>query len=71
MSEISDEDKLIYQLRVHKGLKRLVMKELAQEGIPCKETSKNDPKGDILVINPEDVPRVQEIIKSINSRYNG
>ncbi len=68
---MSDEDKLIYKLKLHKGLKMLVMDELSKEGIPCKETSGNDPKGDILVINPEDVPRVQEIIKSMNSRYNG
>ena len=67
---MSDEDNLIHKLTVHKKLKMFVMNELSKEGIPCEETSGNDPQGDILVVNPEDVPRAKEIIKSINSRYN-
>ncbi len=67
---MSDEDNLIHKLTVHKKLKKSVMNELSKAGIPCEETSGNDPKGDILIIKPEDAPRVKEIIKSINSRYN-
>ncbi|MFB2897348.1 hypothetical protein ACE1CI_30900 [Aerosakkonemataceae cyanobacterium BLCC-F50] len=66
----TDEDRMRYDLLVHKNLIGWVIKELDKAGIPSKRTKGNDPNGDILLINPEDDPRVKEIINNIQKRFN-
>jgi hypothetical protein len=47
-----------------------VIEQMAKEGIPCERTKGNSPKGDILIIKPEDASRVKDIIRQIQSKYN-
>jgi len=65
-----DEDKMIHKLKVHRDLIGWVISKLEEEGISAQRTTGNDKKGDILLINPADVPRVQEIIRQINKKYS-
>ncbi|CAD5926413.1 MAG TPA: hypothetical protein DCQ51_13695 [Planktothrix sp. UBA8407] len=67
---MSDEDRMIEIYIKHRNLKRFVIKKLKEEGINCQETTKNDPKGDILIVNPEDSPRVKEIINQMQNKSN-
>jgi hypothetical protein len=67
---MSDEDRMIEIYIKHRDLKRFVMKKLKEEGIRCQETTKNDPKGDILIVKPEDAPRVKEIINQMKNKSN-
>jgi hypothetical protein len=64
-----DEDKMIYKLKVHRDFIGWIIEQLKEEGISAKRTTGNDRKGDILLINQADVPRVQEIIREINKKY--
>ncbi len=66
----TDEDRMIHTAEVHRDLIGWVIKKLNDEGIPCKRTTGNDRKGDILLINPDDAPRVKEIIRQIQNKYN-
>jgi hypothetical protein len=70
MSEISDEDRLIRVLKLHKALKRWTMKRLDQAGIDCQETYGNDEKGDIIVVHPEDTARAQQLLDEMQLRFN-
>lgn len=70
MSEFSDEDRLIRVLQLHKALKQWTIALLWQQGIACQETYGNDEKGDILVTNPGDVPRVQQLLDEIQRQFN-
>lgn len=67
----TDEDRMIHKLTVHKNFITWVIQQLEKENIPCQRTTGNDPNGDILVINPEQTPRVKEIIRGINRQFNG
>lgn len=66
----TDEDRMMHQLLVHKKFIGWVIDKLNEESIPCSRTTGNDRKGDILVINERDVPRVKEIIRQIQNKYN-
>jgi hypothetical protein len=70
MSEISDEDRLIKILQLHKALKQWTIAILLRQGIACQETYGNDEKGDIIVIHPEDAPRVQQLLDEIQRQFN-
>jgi len=61
----TDEDRMIYRLHVHRNLITWVIKRLADEGILAKRTTGNDPYGDIVLLDPADIPRVQQIIRAI------
>jgi predicted transcriptional regulator len=65
--EQTDEDKMIKHLEDHRDLITWVVKKLGAEGIPCQRTTGNDPGGDIFYYNPEDEPRVKEIVRKIKS----
>ncbi|GCL43419.1 hypothetical protein [Dolichospermum planctonicum] len=65
MADQTDEDKMIERLTIHKNMIGWLIEKLQQEGIECQRTTGNDSKGDILCINPEDVPRVKEIVRQI------
>jgi hypothetical protein len=70
MPEMSDEDRLIRVLELHKALKLWTIAILLQQGISCQETYGNDEKGDIIVINSADIPLVQQLLDEIQSRFN-
>jgi hypothetical protein len=70
MAELSDEEKLIRILRLHKGLKDWVIQALVEQGIECQETYGNDEKGDIIIIHPQDTVLVQRIVLAIHARFN-
>ncbi len=61
----TDEDGLIYHLTVHKNMITWMLKRLADEGIQARRTRGNDRRGDIEILNAEDVPSVQQIIRRI------
>jgi hypothetical protein len=61
---------MIERLEAHRDFITWVVKKLQAEGISCKRTTGNDSSGDILYYNPEDEPRVKEIVRKINSEYN-
>lgn len=67
----TDEDRMIHKLTVHKNFITWVIQQLEKENIFCQRTTGNDRNGDILLINPEQVPRVQEIIRRMNKQFNG
>ncbi|MFB2833917.1 hypothetical protein [Floridanema evergladense] len=66
----TDEDRMMYKLKVHKKMIGWVIDKLKEEGILAKRTTGNDSSGDILIINEKDAPRVQAIIKQIQIKYN-
>jgi hypothetical protein len=70
MTEISDEDRLIRILKLHKALKLWTIVLLSQQGIACQETYGNDEKGDIIVLHPEDVPLVQQLLDGLQVKFN-
>jgi hypothetical protein len=70
MSFETDEDRMIYNLSVHRDLIGWVIKKLKEEGIPAERTTGNDRKGDIFLIRSEDASRVQEIIREMQNKYN-
>lgn len=67
---MTDEDKMIYKLTVHKNFIGWVIEKLKEEGISAIRTTGNDSKGDILLINLNDVPRVKQIVHVIQRQYN-
>lgn len=67
----TDEDKQIFRLEVHRDLIGWVIQELERVNIHSQRTINNDPNGDVLIINPEDAPKVQEIIRDLQRKFNG
>jgi hypothetical protein len=63
----TDEDLFIYRLHVHRNMITWVIKRLADAGIQAKRTTRNDPQGDIVLLDPADIPRVQQIIREIQA----
>ena len=70
LSEVTDEDRMIQRLQVHKNLITWMLQRLAEQGIKAKRTRGNDPGGDIVICDPNDVQRAQEIIRMIQREYN-
>jgi hypothetical protein len=66
----TDEDRMIYRLHVHRNMITWVIKRLDTAGIQAKRTTGNDPQGDIVLLDPADIPRVQQIIRDIQ-KENG
>lgn len=66
----TDEDAMAHRLFVHRDMIGWVIKQLAQEGIQCQRTEGYDRNGDILLLNDNDVPKVQQIIRNYNKKYN-
>ncbi len=69
MPDNTDEDKMIERLIIHKNMIGWLITKLQSEGIECKRTTANDPNGDILLINSDDVPRVKQIVRQIQQDY--
>lgn len=67
---LTDEDRMIYRLKVHRNMITWVIKRLADEGIQARRTTGDDPYGDIVLLDPDDIPRVQQIIRVIQEEEN-
>ncbi|MBD2546719.1 hypothetical protein [Planktothricoides raciborskii] len=70
MADLTDEDKKIERLTIHKNLIGWLINKLKQERIECERTTGDDPDGDILLLNSKDVPKVKEIVRQIQQQYN-
>ncbi len=68
---MTDEDELIARLEVHRDMIGWLIMELSKEGIQAKRTTGNNPKGDILIVNQQDVPRVKQLLRNFNIEFNG
>jgi hypothetical protein len=66
---LTDEDRMIYRLKVHRNMITWVLKRLSDEGIQAKRTTGNDPHGDIVLLDPDDIPHVQQIIRTIHEEH--
>ncbi|MBE9116902.1 hypothetical protein IQ249_13425 [Lusitaniella coriacea LEGE 07157] len=66
----TDEDRMIARLLAHRDVITWVIKRLKSEGISCERTTGNNSSGDILYYKTEDEPRVKEVIREINFKYN-
>jgi len=66
---MTDEDRLIYQLTLHRDLVGWVIGKLAEDGIASQRTTGNDPKGDILIVAPNEASQVKEIIRDLHNQY--
>ncbi|MGL5059689.1 MAG: hypothetical protein ACRC62_06875 [Microcoleus sp.] len=67
---MSAEDKIIEKIILHRDIKELVIQELRTAGIPCQETQFTDPRGDILIISPNDAAKVKQLIRALQKRAN-
>ncbi len=68
---MTDEDELIARLEVHRDMIGWLIMELSKEGIQAKRTTGNNPKGDILIVNQQDVPRVKQLLRNLQAEFNG
>lgn len=66
---MTDEDKMMERLIIHKNLIGWIIKKLKEEGIEAQRTTGNDSRGDVLIVNPEDVSRVKKIVREIQKQY--
>ncbi|MEG4441150.1 hypothetical protein QUB47_03015 [Microcoleus sp. AT9_B5] len=67
---MTDEDELIARLEVHRDMIGWVIIKLGKQGIQAKRTTGNNPKGDILIVNDWDVPRVKQLLRNWQSEFN-
>jgi len=67
---MTDEDEQIARLEVHRDMIGWVIIELGKEGIQAKRTTGNNPKGDILIVNEQDVPRVKQLLRNWQIELN-
>ncbi|MGB3264575.1 MAG: hypothetical protein WBA89_11495 [Microcoleus sp.] len=67
---MTDEDELIARLEVHRDMIGWLIMELSKEGIQAKRTTGNNPKGDILIVNHQDVPRVKQLLRNWQIEFN-
>ena len=67
---MTDEDEQIARLEVHRDMIGWVIIELRKEGIKTKRTTGNNPKGDILIVNEQDVPRVKQLLRNWQIELN-
>ncbi len=69
-NEITDEDKLIERLEVHRELVGWIIQELERKGIKAERTTKNNSKGDIRIDGHSDLTRLQNVLLQIKERFN-
>ncbi|MEZ2225220.1 hypothetical protein [Microcoleus sp.] len=67
---MTDEDELIARLEVHRDMIGWLIMELSKEGIQAKRTTGNNPKGDILIVNQQDVPQVKQLLRNFQIEFN-
>lgn len=67
---MTDEDRQIYQLQLHRDLVGWTIGQLEQVGIASRRTRGNDPKGDILILDAREASQVKEIVRNLHNQYN-
>ncbi|MCC3415615.1 MAG: hypothetical protein JGK24_15690 [Microcoleus sp. PH2017_29_MFU_D_A] len=67
---MTDEDEQIARLEVHRDMIGWLIMELSKEGIEAKRTTGNNPKGDILIVNQQDVPRIKQLLRNLQVEFN-
>lgn len=66
----TDEDRMIYQLKLHRDTIKWFSGELLKVGIQSQVTTGNDGKGDILLLDPKDATKAKQLIESLNNEFN-
>ena len=56
---------LIKKIQLHENLKYFVLQELEDAGISCQEQDFIEEKGDILVIDAQDIPKAIEKLQNM------
>ena len=64
----TDEDRMIDRLELHRHIIDYVCSVLLEHNIKHERTRGNSPQGDILIISRDEVPKVQAILKKINTK---
>ena len=67
---MSDEDRQIERLLVHKKLTGWLIAELEKHSIKARRTTNNSSKGDILIVNKEETARVKQILRNLSNNLN-
>lgn len=67
---MTDEDEQIARLEVHRDMIGWVIIELSKERIQANRTTGNNPKGDILIVNEQDVARVKQLLRNWQIEFN-
>lgn len=62
----SDEDRMIEKLEVHRDLVNHVVKLLNDANIKSEPSKDNDPRGDVIILNREDVEKAKTLLKSMD-----
>lgn len=66
----TDEDRMIYQLELHRDIITWICTKLTEFGIPFERTRGNSAKGDILLISASDSDRVKFLVREWNMSFN-
>lgn len=70
MSPISDEDRQIHALQVHKALKHWAIDQLQARGVLSEETYGNDSSGDIKISDSSGIQPSQALLQDLNCQFN-
>ena len=65
--QVSDEDKMIRKLTMHRNLVSWVLALLKKNDIPSERTFGNDTRGDIQYFDEDDSGKVKDIVSRLNS----
>jgi hypothetical protein len=66
---MTDEDEQIARLEIHRDIIGWVIAELHKEGIRAERTTGSSRKGDILIVDREEVARVKQLLRSWQSKF--
>lgn len=66
----TDEDRMIYQLELHRDLTSYICSCLDKASIPYKKTVGNDQRGDVLLIERKDIPAVKDMINQLDKKFH-
>lgn len=67
---LTDEDRMIHKLTLHKRLINWILSILKKENISSNRTTGNDSKGDIIFYDEKDTAKVKKIVDDLNKKYN-
>jgi hypothetical protein len=66
----TDEDRMIYQLELHRDMITWVCNKLEEAGIEYERTSGNSSKGDVLLIHEKDIQHVKNMIFKWHNQFS-
>ncbi len=67
---MTDEDQQIARLEIHRDMIGWVITELHKEGIRAERTTGGSSKGDILIVDREEVARVKQLLRNWQIKFN-